>query len=97
MKLRKSMTVNAAAMMLIAGVALAAAAFLTMPTTLGDDVGHRWRAASQMHRFVSPAPCRPWPHYIDQAPLYARGEFKPAWFSSGDVKKNAKRAYHPGE
>jgi acyl-homoserine-lactone acylase len=37
------------------------------------------------------------PHHFDQAPLYARGEFKPAWFAAGDVKKNAKRSYHPGE
>jgi penicillin amidase len=37
------------------------------------------------------------PHFFDQAPLYARGEFKPAWFAAGDVKKNAKRSYHPGE
>ena len=36
------------------------------------------------------------PHYFDQAPLYVRGEFKPAWFEPDNIKKNATRAYHPG-
>jgi acyl-homoserine-lactone acylase len=37
------------------------------------------------------------PHYFDQAPLYARGEFKPAWFHRDEVEANAKAKYHPGE
>ncbi len=37
------------------------------------------------------------PHYFDQAPLYARGEFKPAWFDRDEVRQNAVRAYHPGQ
>lgn len=37
------------------------------------------------------------PHYFDQAPLYARGEFKPAWFHRDEVEANATRTYHPGE
>jgi acyl-homoserine-lactone acylase len=36
------------------------------------------------------------PHYVDQAPLYSRGEFKTAWFSRAQVKSAARRTYHPG-
>ncbi|HET9441373.1 MAG TPA: penicillin acylase family protein, partial [Longimicrobiales bacterium] len=37
------------------------------------------------------------PHSFDQAPLYARGAFKPAWFYRDEVSRNATRTYHPGE
>lgn len=36
------------------------------------------------------------PHYFDQASLYARGEFKPAWFTLEDVRANTERSYSVG-
>ena len=37
------------------------------------------------------------PVYMDQAPLYARGELKPAWFRREDVTAKAVRTYRPAE
>ena len=37
------------------------------------------------------------PHFMDQAELYSKRQFKPAWFEWSDVLAHAKQSYHPGE
>lgn len=36
------------------------------------------------------------PYHFDQAQLYSKKEFKPAWFSLDEIKAHSKRVYHPG-
>jgi penicillin amidase len=36
------------------------------------------------------------PHYFDQSELYARQEFKPAYFTLAEIKAHAEKTYHPG-
>jgi acyl-homoserine-lactone acylase len=37
------------------------------------------------------------PHFFDQARLYSKGEFKPAWFTLPEIKEHTESAYSPGE
>jgi acyl-homoserine lactone acylase PvdQ len=37
------------------------------------------------------------PHWFDQAPLYARGELREAWFAEEAVRAATRRSYRPGE
>ncbi|HVG19742.1 MAG TPA: acylase [Blastocatellia bacterium] len=36
------------------------------------------------------------PHNFDQAQLYSKREFKPAWFALPEIKSNSEQVYHPG-
>ena len=37
------------------------------------------------------------PHFFDQAPLFARGEMRPVWFTREEILANLERSYRPGE
>jgi acyl-homoserine-lactone acylase len=36
-------------------------------------------------------------HFMDQAEMYSRGEFKDVLFYRGDIEANLERKYRPGE
>jgi acyl-homoserine-lactone acylase len=37
------------------------------------------------------------PHFFDQAPLFARKELRPVWFTREEILANLERSYRPGE
>jgi acyl-homoserine-lactone acylase len=59
------------------------------------EFGETQRAGSVVYYGQSGRPQSP--HYFDQAPLYARGEFKPSPTTPEDARAAAIRSYHPGQ
>lgn len=59
------------------------------------EFGPRVRAKSILAGGQSGDPASP--HFMDQAKMYARGEFKEVLFYRDDVEKQLERRYHPGE
>jgi penicillin amidase len=59
------------------------------------EFGDKVKAATLLQFGASSDPQSP--HFMDQAELYSKKQFKPAWFHWDDVLAHAKRTYHPGE
>jgi acyl-homoserine lactone acylase PvdQ len=59
------------------------------------EFGPRVRALS-IHTFGASGNSRS-RHFMDQAVLYTRREFKPAWLTLEEIRANLEAAYRPGE
>jgi acyl-homoserine lactone acylase PvdQ len=59
------------------------------------EFGPRVRSFA-VHTFGSSGDPRS-PHFFDQAPLYARREMRPVWFTREEILANLERSYRPGE
>jgi acyl-homoserine-lactone acylase len=56
------------------------------------------RASSRsIHQFGSATLDPESPHYADQAPLFARGEYKTVWLEEADLRAHLEREYRPGQ
>jgi acyl-homoserine lactone acylase PvdQ len=53
--------------------------------------------AQSVHQFGAATSHPKSPHYADQAPLFARGQMKPAWFNEDELAPNIVCAYRPGQ
>ncbi|GAO39667.1 peptidase S45 family protein [Sphingomonas changbaiensis NBRC 104936] len=53
--------------------------------------------AQSIHQFGAATSHPDSRHYADQAPLFARGQLKPAWFSEDELAPNIVCAYRPGQ
>jgi acyl-homoserine-lactone acylase len=53
--------------------------------------------AQSVHQFGAATSRPDSPHYADQAPLFAHGQPKPAWFDEDELAPNIVCAYRPGQ
>jgi acyl-homoserine-lactone acylase len=59
------------------------------------EFGPRVRAKSILAGGESGEPTSP--HFMDQAAMYSRGEFKDVLYYKEDIEKQLERKYHPGD